>query len=71
MCKIKRGWSGNFSSLPRFKFGVYADWNDARKPRLILHVTVIGQQITTLIVQNRSLNDDRFRGNKSPRVGAG
>ncbi len=30
-----------FSPLPRFKFGVYADWNGARKPRLILHVTVM------------------------------
>jgi hypothetical protein len=38
MCKINRGRSGNFSTLPRFKFGVYAKWNDARKPRLILRV---------------------------------
>jgi hypothetical protein len=31
-----------FSPLPRFNFGVYADWNGARKPRLILHVNVSG-----------------------------
>ena len=29
-----------FSPLPRFNFGVYADWKLARKPRLILHATV-------------------------------
>jgi hypothetical protein len=40
MCKINRGWSGYFSPLPRFNSSVYADWKLARKPRLILHVTV-------------------------------
>ena len=30
----------NFSPLPSFNTGVYAGWNDARNPRLILHVPV-------------------------------
>jgi hypothetical protein len=38
--KLIAGEVGNFSPLPRFNPGVYADWNDARKPRLILHVNV-------------------------------
>lgn len=46
--KLIAGVVANFSPLPRFNFGVYADWNDARKPRLILHVNVSGKQKSKL-----------------------